>query len=264
MDCVILVPRRPDLYRDKLWAFVREQVAEEFYWPIVEGVDDGDAPMNRAAARNRAAEQAGDWDVAIFLDADTVPDFYPVRVAVERAAETGKLVCPQNIFRSLSRQGTRDVLAGKCALEDAPKRWDYPNPKSSCIVIGRDLWEATGGYDERFEGWGAEDAAFYAACQALGGVERLEGVCRHCWHPRSPEKNEGLPEYKANFALLDRYKAARHDAEAMRTILSEPGGPLASAGSFFRGGVVPAGASLASVHAGEHILTPEQMRELGL
>jgi hypothetical protein len=126
----------------------------------------------------------------------------------------------------LNRDGTKAVLAGKCAIEDAPKRWDYPRPKSSCIVVPRALWESVGGFDERFEGWLGEDAAFYAACQALVGVERFEGPCFHLWHPRSPEKNPALPEFQANERLLARYKAARRDTEAMRGILAEPGGPL--------------------------------------
>lgn len=226
MDCVVLVPRRPEAWRNSLWKFVREQVETAVDWPIIEGLDEGEQPMNRAAARNRAAEQAGDWDVAVFLDADTVPDFERLRRAVDLAAETSKLVCPQDTFRSLTRDGTKAVLAGKCAIEDAPKRWDYPRPKSSCIVVSRETWELVGGYDERFEGWGHEDASLFHACQALAGVKRLDGVCRHCWHPRSPEKNPNLDHYRANAELGDRYKAARRDADAMRAILAEPGGPL--------------------------------------
>ncbi len=227
MDCVVLVPRRAEPHRDRLWAYVRERVEAEVAWPVVEGLDEGEQPMNRAAARNRAAEQAGDWDVAVFLDADTMPDFEQLRQAVDLAAETGKLVCPQDVFRSLTRDGTRAVLAGKCVIEDAPKRWDYPRPKSSCIVVSWETWELVGGYDERFNGWGFEDSSFLHACQVLVGVERLPGVCRHLWHPRSPEKDSRSEAYKANEALGARYKAARHDPDAMRAILAESGGPLA-------------------------------------
>lgn len=226
MDCVVLVPRRPEPWRDKLWKFVRERVEAELDWPIVEGLSV-DGPFNRSRALNEAAKEAGDWKAAVILDADTVPDFERLRRAVELAAETGELICPQDVFRSLNREGTKAVLAGRCAINDAPKRWDYPQPKSSCIALGRALWEQTGGFDERFEGWGFEDASFYHACEALAGIERLEGPVWHCWHPRSAEKDPHSEAYEANQALGARYKAARRDPDAMRAILAEPGGPLA-------------------------------------
>lgn len=254
MDCVVLVPRRPEPWRDRLWTYVREQVEAAVDWPIVEGLDEGDQPMNRAAARNRAAEQAGDWDVAVFLDADTVPDFENLRRAVELAdgSPGGRLALAQNEFRSLTRESTKQVLAGKVEPVDAAVRWVYPNPKSSCIAIGRATWEKVGGYDERFDGWGWEDSSIFHACQALAGIARLEGACHHCWHPRSPEKDPRSEAYQANEALGARYKAARHDADAMREILAEPGGPL---DQFARGGVLlNGGAETILLHHGEAFL----------
>jgi hypothetical protein len=240
VDCVVLVPRRPEPHRDSLWAYVRERVEAEVDWPIIEGLDEGEQPMNRAAARNRAAEQAGDWDVAVFLDADTVPDFDNLRRAVELAdgSPGGRLALAQNEFRSLTHESTEQVLAGKIEPTEAAVRWVYPNPKSSCIAIGRATWEKVGGYDERFDGWGWEDASIFHACQALFQVSRLDGACSHLWHPRSPEKDPASEAYRANEVLGARYKAARRDPDAMRGILAELGGPLAH---FHRGGPVPAG-----------------------
>lgn len=227
MDVVVLVPRRPEPWRDRLWEYARAGLDASFHWArVVEGLSV-DGPFNRSRALNEAAE-GSDWDVAVILDADTVPTYHPnVGEAVDLALKTGKLVLPQDTFRSLSRAGTKAVLAAECAIEDAEKRWDYPNPKSSCIVVSRQTWELVGGFDERFEGWGFEDAAFFRACRALAGVERLPGLCYHLWHPRSEEKNPSRAEYQRNQALAALYKDARHDAEVMRAILAEPGGPLA-------------------------------------
>lgn len=230
MDCVVLVPRRLEPWRDRLWGYVHKRVEAEIDWPIHEGVDDAPEPMNRAAARNRAAQEAGDWDVAVFLDADTVPDFDNLREAVELAGENRALVCAQTEFRSLTRESTRVVLAGSTEPLDAAVRWVYLNPKSSCIAVGREMWEAVGGFDERFQGWGYEDSSFFHACQALGGIERLDGECHHLWHPRSPEKAAARAEYQANQALGARYKTARHTARNMHDLLAEPGGPLSLAG----------------------------------
>lgn len=215
MDVLVLVPRRPEPWRDKLWRYVSGVWAG---WPLREGHDRAE-PFNRSAARNQAAQ--GAWDVAVFADADTVPDLPLVDQAIEIAESTGRLVCPQHEFRSLTRSSTNAVLAGDIAPHKAATRWVYPNPKSSCIVVPRSLWDDVGGYDERFCGWGFEDASFYHACEALGGVIRLAGACSHLWHPRSPDKDKNLPGYVANEQLGRRYKAARHDADAMRTILEE-------------------------------------------
>lgn len=226
MDCVVLVPRRPEPWRDRLWEYVRAGMEAAFPWAgVVEGQSPA-GPFNRSRALNEAAERS-DWDVAVILDADTVPTFRPnVADAIDLALDSGKLVCAQDNLRSLSRSGTKAVLAGECAIADAEKRWDYPNPKSSCVVVNRQTWELVGGFDERFEGWGYEDAAFFHACQALVGVERQSGVAYHLWHPRSQEKNPARAEYQTNRALGGLYKGARRDAETMREILAEPGGPL--------------------------------------
>ena len=66
----ILVPRRADGgIRDLRWEQARERW-EKFGWPIHVGYHD-DGPFNASAARNAAAAQ-GDWDVAVFVDADTI------------------------------------------------------------------------------------------------------------------------------------------------------------------------------------------------
>ncbi len=226
MDPVVLVPRRPEPWRDRLWSYVRERVDAEVDWPIHEGLSV-DGPFNRSRALNEAATEGGDWEVAVILDADTVPPKNHMFWGTGWTMAKDHLVFAQNEFRSLTREATRKVLAGKLDPHAAPVRWVYPDPKSSCLLVSRTVWDRVGGFDERFEGWGGEDSAFACACQALAGLSRIRGACSHLWHPRSPEKNTNLPEYKANFALLDRYKAARKDPEAMRAILSEPGGPLA-------------------------------------
>jgi len=79
MKPVILVPRRDDNgYRDELWQWVRAWwEREQSHMPIIEGYHT-DGLFNRSAAINTAARIAGDWDVAVIIDADVICD--PERV----------------------------------------------------------------------------------------------------------------------------------------------------------------------------------------
>jgi predicted glycosyltransferase involved in capsule biosynthesis len=110
------------------------------------------------------------------------------------------------------------VLAGD---ELSPSGVVTPNTFSGVTAIPRGLWDAVGGYDERFVGWGWEDLSLWSACCALAGYERVPGPIYHLWHPRSWEQNEGSPDHPRNQVLGERYLAAKHDREAMLAILAE-------------------------------------------
>lgn len=227
MDVVVLVPRRPDPWRDKLWRLVASELDRSGAdWPIHEGLSI-EGRFNRSAAINEAAAAAGAWDVAVILDADTVPEVDQVTAAIDIAAR-GQLAMAHDLFRSLSSRGTRRVLAGRCSPAAAQQRWDLANTYSSCLCVGRELWETVGGFDERFEGWGYEDVGFYMTCEALAGVERVKGPVHHLWHPRSSEKRPEDPQYRANRALSKQYRALRGDGEGMRRFLAEAEAPAAA------------------------------------
>jgi hypothetical protein len=80
-------------------------------------------------------------------------------------------------------------------------------------------WWRHGGQDQRFRGWGFEDAAWYLAHETLLG----EAPRRHPGHVyalhHTAEVREG-PQYDANAALMERYRAAATSAEAMRTLVT--------------------------------------------
>lgn len=229
MNVRLIVPRRADGgHRDHLWAFCEAYWRKDFpVAAIVEGHHDG-GPFNRSAAINQAAE--GEWDVAVILDGDTILDAELVEQAAESAYRTGKLVLPFRARHMLNKQGTRRILAGHHGAWDRFVQQTIGTKHvSSCVVVPRDLWDEIGGFDERFEGWGGEDDAFHAACNALAGVERLRGAAWHLWHETSPWRDHRSPLYRQALALSDRYVAARGDTEAMRKLLAEPRMPDATA-----------------------------------
>jgi N-terminal domain of galactosyltransferase len=232
MRTVVLVPRRADPERDLIWDWVRRFWALQVGLPIFEGWhDEEEGPFNRSAAINRAAVEAGDWDVAVVIDGDVVLHPRMVEGAVGRAERTGGMVMAYTERHQLGGQATPHVLGTDPATVDlrraanAWRRYVRGRLRSSCSsanAVTRGLWEEVGGFDEGFVGWGYEDIAFRVACETLSGVEmaKIPGVLFHIWHTVSAGNQPTSPTMLANKERCDRYLAARWDAEAMRAILA--------------------------------------------
>ena len=238
---VFLVPRRRDHgHRDALWAYARarwEQYMPEV--PLVEGHHD-EGPFNRSAAVNRAAAAAGDWDVGVVIDSDVMLSVSHARQAIDNAASTGLTTWGHTRWRGFA-EGWTDRLILRDRKDFGPELnrdemdlyVERTNPISwSCfIAIPRKVFDALGGFDERFRGWGFEDMAFQSAIVGLHGYDRLPGDVVHLWHPRSEEriiKGQGRgtasPEYTMNALLGRRYMVAlRRDHAA--TDRHTPTGP---------------------------------------
>jgi len=220
MNVRFMVPMRADGGpRDRLWAWVRDYWTDRFPdWPIIEGHHNR-GPFNRSAAINRAAE--GDWDIGIIADADTVCFAGQLARAVEHVKASGQMTLPFDRWVVLNRHDSRRVMEGQLPV-DKPVTVRGEAHFSSLVAVPRAHWDALGGMDDRFVGWGAEDDAFQAAYSALcGAIYRAEGDCHHLWHPPSPERNTNSPLYRANLALLRRYGSARKSAPRMRALLDE-------------------------------------------
>lgn len=202
---VILVPwRTDDGPRAAVWKACKSRWEALFPdWPVYEGRSP-DGPFNRSAAINDAAREAGEWDVAVIIDADVMLKAGNVREAVERAAKTGKVTWAHRRWRGISEEATRrltrpdpvwaEAALGKGGIEHSDLDADIdlivekttPMSWSCCIAIRRDAWDKVGGFDERFAGWGFEDIAFQAATGGLVGWDRVEGDVLNFWHPRVP------------------------------------------------------------------------------
>ena len=214
MRVVVLVPYRAGVWeRDRAWAVCKRRWEEVFKFPVYVGVHDV-GPFNRSAAINQASRLAdadGRWDVALIVDADIFLGPAHVAEAIDIAARTGRVTWPHRRWRGLDETSTGILI------EDRPKRqakrrefeekvfgpggldaWDdtvrtdidiavektTPLSWSAAIAVPRVAWEAIGGFDERFEGWGFEDMAFQSMAVAYGH-ERVEGDVYHFWHPRT-------------------------------------------------------------------------------
>lgn len=191
---VVLVPWRESESRAEAWDFCKRQY-EQFPWEVVLG--DVEGPWNRSAAINAAANAAGSWDVAVIVDADTVHQAQLLKQAVAQALADSSVVVPWNLRWKLSREGSLRFMQGD------PRRPSHSNRdldhtdrtparlpiihRGGAIVVSRAAWDAIGGFDEAFEGWGHEDVAFRIAAETLspGGLKELRGTIWHLWHERS-------------------------------------------------------------------------------
>lgn len=204
---------------------------------VVYGIDDS-RPVNRARARNRAAERT-DAEILFFSDADTWVPPEQFHQACERAAETDRLILAYVSHVRLTRSSTEHIYAGTMTLLGQ----SITGCSSGAIAVSRRTFDAVGGHDERFTGWGYEDRCFQFACDTIAGPgERIQGRSYHLWHPRGTDQMRTTAERKQGEALALRYKRAAgerrqagivravpdavRDPNAMRALLSEPGGPL--------------------------------------
>lgn len=232
MNVAVLVPRRTDNgERDRLWEFTRQWWANEFPdWPITEGHHDH-GPFNRAAAINTAAEQAGEWDVALIIDADILCEPQAVRATVDVAAATHGLVVASSERWMLNAQGTDKILRGYKGKWEPFVRQRYgtlDDPRglqcSCCIAVSRQLWEQVGGFDELHVGYGWEDVSFRNACEAISGKGTVWLGPHPIWHLHhrpSPEDREGGALKSANEARARKYITAHDDPDAMRVLIEE-------------------------------------------
>lgn len=227
-NVAILVPwRSGEPNRDKAWAVVRKSL-EPLGWPIVTGDSKGE--WNRSAAINVAAAFAGDWDVAVIVDADTVEDLSALQQAVTEAFKQDSAIVPWNERWKLSAAGSERFIARPRnfnRLQDLDRtdrtrpRGVKPDKRGGSIVVSRVAWDAVGGFDEGFTEWGHEDRAFRLACMQLapGGLTELKATVHHLWHPLASQDRRGSEAGRERF---ERYAAAQSPSQ-MALLLREMG-----------------------------------------
>lgn len=208
MNVVTLVPYRPantpvgERYR-WLWD-VTLPALEALGYPVYVGEPYTDE-WSRAEAVNAAAKAAGDWDVALIADCDTIPD----RSSVERgvwwlgAAGIGA-VRPHMCRIMLSDQGTlKFAQRGPAGLDDK-RDYERFHQGGGLLLVTREAFDGVGGYDETFRGWGYEDTNFNLRVMRAYGWDRIPGNAWHLWHGR--EENRPRPESRARHAeMLKEY-----------------------------------------------------------
>ena len=184
-------------------------------WELHHGRCDGEWSKGAAVADGLARTQA---EVLVLADGDSfVADLTP---AVRLVREGEAWVVPHRMVYRLGRGPSRDVMDG---AEPVPRRAGCDRrpyagpPGGGIVVLTRDTYDAVGGIDPRYLGWGGEDVSFGWALRTLVGHEcRLEAPLFHLWHPHAAPMLRGSPESED---LVAEYTAAVGVPRLMRAVI---------------------------------------------
>jgi len=217
---VLLVPfSSNDQSRILIWQHVKNWLHQTLDYPLTIGEHFPKTADTYilSLARNIASQKAGDWEVAVIHDADTVINPQHIIAGVEAAYETGAVTYPYDERWELDFTGTKMLLADETSnWQQHLTKYTRNQPLGGCIIVRRDLMELVRGFDTGFVGWGHEDGAFAIAAQVLDGwrLLRIPGKSFHLEHVHAPAKNPNNPVYHANKARIDRYMHAGDQPDA--------------------------------------------------
>lgn len=227
----LLVPFRfgDDPRRDRAFGFVRRWYLERHpNFKITVGTCHPSEPWSKGLAVRRALARSR-RPVLVVADADVLarPDL--LNECVERV-EDGAAHWAQphaQVFR-LSRVATENLYAAPVLPNVrvlAPRlleRRAHVAPAGGGIVVAtRAAWEAVGGIDPRFVGWGGEDISLARALETLvGPSRRVGGVLWHLYHEPAPRRAQSRASEESE-RLASRYLDAVGDIAAMRSLVDE-------------------------------------------
>jgi hypothetical protein len=223
---VVLAPYRyGSLRRERIWRWVKDWYETNFDWPVYH-LDSVGSVFSIAQARNKLAFHVKDWDVALMIDADTIAEPGAIREAVDRASKHRQIILAGDVHMRMNERSS-DLILERGIWFPRPDGYlpktganehIYGEPSSGCFAIGRELWEATGGFVESMQGWGYEDLVFLTQCYIAGdGVAWVDGsTMLHFWHPRA-EINE---DTERNHKIYNAFHAlSEYDRQTAKEFL---------------------------------------------
>lgn len=190
-------------------------------WDLIH-TDGGGGEWNKPTAINYGVNlaKALGAEVVIVSDTDVFPLHDRLRTAARQALVAPWIVPHGRVLR-LRAEPTAELLkrrpGPRLKVPTSPLvRGSYRGMAGGGLfVIRTDSFLATGGFDPRFQKWGAEDSAFGVCADAILGPHlRYEHIpLVHMYH--DPGLRESNPHYGPNVELKREYDRASLEREAM-------------------------------------------------
>lgn len=217
MKLSVLIPWRPDhASRSRAFSYLLP-LWESTGADICIGTEDGEGPFNCAQAQNDAFQKAKHDNIVMF-GADCMPDLGVLQSACRRL-ESGEPWFP--LFEDTGYytcDSTERIISGRSAYFDEPLG-EYVPFCTGVVGLTRATYHETGGMDERFAGWGMEDAAFRHTLNALYPNPPAFPARLLClWHYEGDRGNAS----QNNWDLIREYEE-RPQREDMQLYLAERG-----------------------------------------
>ncbi len=213
----VVIPWRPQPSRLAAIDAVVEWYVQNLGDVDIRTIDSDDELFNLARCRNLGIDRIeNEEEVVVINDADTIPQLEPLIEAIGAAATSGLVHLPYTRYHWLGAPGTAQFTDGTplpdCGFELVQ------GACSGVYVTTPKSWWSHGGQDERFRGWGFEDAAWYVAHETLldEAPRRHPGVVYALHHSAQARAGE---QYDANAALMVRYREASSSRDAMRQLV---------------------------------------------
>ncbi len=160
---------------------------------------EANAPYARARTFNEAA-RAARAPLLVLHDNDMlVPEHYAAELAAKMRGGDEVLDLKRFIFY-LTPEDTARAMESSAVPREARSESVIQNLRGGSIAITKDAYDAIGGFDETFVGWGGEDVELWerAETRRVNRFGYLPIV--HLWHAPQPEKTRG-----ANAPAVERY-----------------------------------------------------------
>ena len=193
-------------------------VVEQSHRPELEGrlprwvryehtpVPGPDTPYNRSWALNVGARLAR-GDLLVLHDNDMlVPRDY-AREMLRQASVGYHVLNLKRLVFYLGQDDSAGVLGvGRLTLAERPAEITQNLEAGGSVAVTAATFEALGGFDEAFVGWGGEDNEFWERAQTRRVYPWGYLPLVHLWHSPQPGKGSGLdaPAVARYYALRDR------------------------------------------------------------
>ncbi|MGR9138689.1 galactosyltransferase-related protein (plasmid) [Rhizobium leguminosarum] len=150
--------------------------------------------FNKAAAINLGANfRALPDEVYCVLDGDAYLDETFVDRSIGSLIDFDcKVLFPYTDMFFIQPEDTERILDSDFSSAMPIAGYVSRSGPGGCFWVRRETFDAVGGFDAGFSGWGGEDRDFYSRVEAVEKIVRLPGVFAHLFHERAPEIIDAL------------------------------------------------------------------------